>query len=178
ILSAIDKIKDTASSLNRAFLVETMGRKSGYLALVSGIAGGAEMVLIPEVKTPIDAISRTIEDSYLRGKPHCIIVVAEGWEPGTQALAKQLGKRQEKLGFTVRVTQLGHVQRGGAASAFDRLLATQLGAAAVQELLAGNDGKVVGWLGYKVALTPLEEALTAQKEIDPALCKLAEIMSV
>jgi 6-phosphofructokinase 1 len=178
ILSAIDKIKDTASSHNRAFLVETMGRESGYLALVSGIAGGAEMVLIPEVKTPVAEISRVIEDSYLKGKPHCIIVVAEGWEPGTQVLAKELGKRQEELGFSVRVTQLGHVQRGGAASAFDRLMATQLGYTAVQDLLAGNSGNVVGWLGYKVALTPLEEAVASEKVLDPALYRLAEIMSV
>jgi 6-phosphofructokinase 1 len=178
ILSAVDKIKDTASSHNRAFLVETMGRHSGYLALVSGIAGGAEMVLIPEVRTPVEEITQVIEDSYLKGKPHCIMVVAEGWEPGTLVLADELAQRQEELGFSVRVTRLGHVQRGGAASAFDRLLATQLGAAAVQELLDGNSGNVVGSVGYKVAVTPLEEALATQKELDPALYELAEVMSV
>ena len=178
ILDAVDKIKDTASSHNRAFLIETMGRDSGYLALVTGIVGGAEMVLIPEVATPFEEISRIIEDAYIRGKTHCIIIVSEGWKPGMQALAQQLSEHQEDLGFSVRVTQLGHVQRGGSASAFDRLLATRLGAAAVRELVAGNGGNVVGWINSSIALTPLEEAVAYQKEISPQLCELAEIMSI
>lgn len=178
ILDAVDKIKDTATSHNRAFLVETMGRGSGYLALISGIVGGAEMVLIPEVETPFDEIHRLIENAYIRGKPHCIIIVAEGWKPGTEALAEQLREHQDDLGFSVRVTRLGYVQRGGSASAFDRLLATRLGAAAVRELVAGNAGNMVGWVKNAIALTPLEEAVAFQKEIDPALCELAEIMSI
>jgi 6-phosphofructokinase 1 len=178
ILDAVDKIKDTATSHNRAFLVETMGRNSGYLALVSGVVGGAEMVLIPEVETPFEEIHQLIEGAYIRGKPHCIIIVAEGWKPGTEALAAQLREHQEDLGFSVRVTRLGYVQRGGSASAFDRLLATQLGSAAVRELIAGNGGNVVGWVENAVALTPLEEAVAFQKAIDPELCKLAEIMSM
>jgi 6-phosphofructokinase 1 len=178
ILDAVDKIKDTASSHNRAFLIETMGRDSGYLALVSGIAGGAEMVLIPEVETAIEDVCRVVEDAYVKGKPHCIIVVAEGWRPGTQVLADQLCKQEEELGFSVRVTKLGHVQRGGSASAFDRLLATQMGAAAVRELLAGNAGHTVGWINNTIALTPLVEAVAYQKETDPELYKLAEIMSM
>ena len=117
ILDAIDKIKDTASSHNRAFLIETMGRHSGYLAIVSGIAGGAELVLCPEEETTFDEVVQTIEDAYIRGKSHCIIIVAEGWRPGTQELVSYLRERQDTLGFSVRVTQLGHVQRGGAASA-------------------------------------------------------------
>ncbi len=178
ILGAIDKIKDTASSHNRAFLIETMGRNSGYLALVSSIAGGAELVLIPEVETTFEEICRTIEDAYIRGKAHCIIVVAEGWEPGTQELVRQLHKRQdqEELGFSVRVTQLGHVQRGGAASAFDRVLATRLGAAAARELSAGNSGNIVGWVKSAITLTPLEEAVAFQKTLSHELCELAEIM--
>ena len=178
ILGAIDKIKDTASSHNRAFLIETMGRNSGYLALVSSIAGGAELVLIPEVETTFEEICRTIEDAYIRGKAHCIIVVAEGWQPGTQELVHQLHKRQdqEELGFSVRVTQLGHVQRGGAASAFDRVLATRLGAAAVRELSAGNGGNMVGWVKSAITLTPLEEAVAFQKTLSHELCELAEIM--
>jgi 6-phosphofructokinase 1 len=178
ILDAVDKIKDTATSHNRAFLVETMGRNSGYLALVSGIAGGAEMVLIPEVETPFDEIHRLIEDAYIRGKPRCIIIVAEGWKPGMEALAGQLREHKDDLGFSVRVTRLGYVQRGGAARAFDRLLATQLGAAAVRELLAGHAGNMVGWVDNAVALTPLEEAVAFQKALDPDLCELAEIMSM
>ena len=176
ILDAIDKIKDTASSHNRAFLIETMGRDSGYLALASGIAGGAELVLIPEVETTFEEICQIIDDAYIRGKAHCIIVVAEGWKPGTQALAGQLRERQEELGFSVRVTQLGHVQRGGSASAFDRLLATRLGAFAVRELIAGNGGNIAGWAKNTTALIPLEEAVTFEKQISPELCELARIM--
>ena len=178
ILGAVDKIKDTASSHNRAFLIETMGRNSGYLALVSSIAGGAELVLIPEVETTFEEICRTIEDAYIRGKAHCIIVVAEGWQPGTQELVSQLHERQnqEELGFSVRVTQLGHVQRGGAASAFDRVLATRLGAAAVRELSAGNGGNMIGWIKSATTLTPLEEAVAFQKTLSHELCELAEIM--
>jgi len=176
ILDAIDKIKDTASSHNRAFLIETMGRASGYLALASGVAGGAELVLIPEVETTVGDVCQTIEDAYIRGKAHCIIVAAEGWQPGTQDLARQLRERQEEVGFSVRVTQLGHVQRGGAASAFDRLLATRLGAAAVRELVAGNGGNMIGWVKSAITLTPLEEAIAFQKRINLELCELAEIM--
>ncbi len=176
ILDAMDKIKDTASSHNRAFLIETMGRHSGYLALVSAIAGGAELVLIPEVETTFEEVCQAIEDAYIRGKAHCLIVVAEGWQPGTQALATHLRERQDSLGFSVRVTQLGHVQRGGAASAFDRLLAARLGVAAVRELVAGNGGNMVGWVKSGVVLTPLEEAVAFQKEVSQELCELAEIL--
>jgi 6-phosphofructokinase 1 len=178
ILGAVDKIKDTATSHNRAFLIETMGRGSGYLALVSGIVGGAEMVLIPEVETTFEEVTRTIESAYIRGKTHCIIIVAEGWKPGMQTLAEQLRERQDDVGFSVRVTQLGYVQRGGSPSAFDRLLATQLGAAAVRALVDGNGGDMVGWVKNSVALTPLEEAVAFQKAIDKDLCELAEIMSM
>jgi 6-phosphofructokinase 1 len=177
ILDAVDKIKDTASSHNRAFLIETMGRDSGYLAMASGVAGGAELVLCPEVETAFDEICRTIDDAYVRGKPHCIIVVAEGWDSGAQALAGRLRGRQD-LGFSVRVTQLGHVQRGGSPSAFDRLLATRLGAAAVRELAAGNAGHMVGWTQSAIALTPLEEAIAFDKQISRDLWELSRIMEM
>jgi 6-phosphofructokinase 1 len=176
ILGAIDKIKDTASSHNRAFLIETMGRNSGYLALASGVAGGAELVLCPEIDTPMQEILQVVEDSYIRGKAHAIIVVAEGWEPGTEAVADKLRARKEELGFSVRVTRLGHVQRGGSPMAFDRILATRLGAAAARALVDGNAGQMVGWIKNEVRLTPLEEAVAYQKEIDTELYKLGEIM--
>jgi 6-phosphofructokinase 1 len=178
ILDAVDKIKDTATSHNRAFLVETMGRNSGYLALVSDIIGGAEMVLIPEVETPFEEVHRLIEDAYVRGKPHCIIIVAEGWKPGTEVLAAQLREHKEDLGFSVRITRLGYVQRGGSASSSDRLLATRLGAAAVRELVAGSGGHMIGWVKNGITLTPLEEAVAFQKEIDADLCEISEIMSI
>jgi 6-phosphofructokinase 1 len=176
ILGAIDKIKDTASSHNRAFLIETMGRNSGYLALASGVAGGAELVLCPEIDTPLEEIIEVIEDSYIRGKAHAIIVVAEGWKPGTDKVAEELRARKEDLGFSVRVTRLGHVQRGGSPMAFDRILATRLGAAAVRELVAGNAGHMVGWIRNEPLLTSLEEAVAYQKEIDPELYELGQIM--
>jgi 6-phosphofructokinase 1 len=176
ILDAIDKIKDTATSHNRAFLIETMGRHSGYLAVASGIAGGAELVLAPEVPTTFEEIERTVEDAYIRGKSHCIIIVAEGWKPGTQELAQHLRERQDELGFSVRVTQLGHVQRGGSASAFDRLLATRLGAAAVRELVAGNAGNMIGWVKSEITLTPLEDAVAFDKQLSPQLLELADMM--
>ena len=176
VLDAIDKIKDTASSHNRAFLIETMGRNSGYLALASGVAGGAELVLCPEIHTPLEEIIRVIENSYIRGKAHAIIVVAEGWEPGSDIIAQELRERKEELGFSVRVTRLGHVQRGGSPMAFDRILATRLGAAAVRELVAGNAGQMVGWIKNEPRLTPLAEAVAYRKAIDPELYELAQIM--
>jgi 6-phosphofructokinase 1 len=176
ILDAIDRIKDTASSHQRAFLIETMGRDSGYLALSSGLAGGAEMVLIPEVETEMDKVADTIEDAYIRGKAHCIIIVAEGWKPGTRALADYLRERREELGFNIRLTVLGHVQRGGKPLAFDRLLATRLGAAASQNLLDGERGVMVGWVGSEAQLTPLDEAVAFQKKINVELRELSAIM--
>ena len=176
ILDAIDKIKDTASSHNRAFLIETMGRHCGYLALSSGLAGGAELVLIPEMETSFEEVSEVIESAYVRGKSHCIIIVAEGWKPGTQALASQLNERKEELGFSVRLTQLGYVQRGGSPSAFDRILATRLGAAAVQALIDGDAGNAVGWGRDSITLTPLSEACSGERRIDSALWELARMM--
>jgi 6-phosphofructokinase 1 len=176
ILDAIDRIKDTASSHQRAFLIETMGRDSGYLALSSGLAGGAEMVLIPEVETEMSKVAETIEDAYVRGKAHCIIIVAEGWKPGTRALSDYLRERREELGFNIRLTVLGHVQRGGKPLAFDRLLATRLGAAAAQNLLEGEHGVMVGWVESQAQLTPLDEAVAYQKEINVELRELSAIM--
>ena len=176
ILDAIDKIKDTASSHQRAFLIETMGRDSGYLALMGGVAGGAELILIPEIETTLEEVAQGLLDAYVRGKAHCIVVVAEGYEPGTQAVADHLCARQEELGFEVRVTVLGHIQRGGAPLAFDRILATRLGAAAVTELQKGNHGHLVGLVGNQIVLTPLEDVLTQRKELDLSLCELSKIM--
>lgn len=178
ILDAIDRIKDTASSHNRAFLIETMGRDCGYLALVSAIAGGAELALIPEVETPLEEVARVIGDAYVRGKAHCIIVVAEGWKPGTRALIDYLNSRREELGFEIRLTVLGHIQRGGRPSAFDRLLATRLGAAAAQALFRGERGVMVGWRHDRAVAVPLEEAVAYRKEINRDLWELAAVMEL
>lgn len=176
VLSAIDKIKDTASSHQRAFLIEVMGRECGYLALMGGIAGGAEMVLLPEVETGLEEVAQGLQDAYIRGKAHCIIVVAEGYRPGARAVEEYLKGRKEELGFEVRLTVLGHVQRGGAPGAFDRLLATRLGAAAVAELVKGTRGAIVGLVGSEIRVTSLEEVTAHRKEIDLGLLELAKVM--
>ena len=140
------------------------------------MAGAAEMILIPEVETTLEEVAQGLMDAYVRGKAHCIVVVAEGYKPGTQAVAAYLKERQEELGFEVRVTVLGHIQRGGAPLAFDRLLATRLGAAAVRELQEGNHGHLVGLIGNQIVLTPLEDLLTRRKDIDLSLYELGTIM--
>jgi len=174
VLDAIDKIRDTASSHQRAFLIEVMGRACGYLALTSGIAGGAEMILIPEVETSLEEVANALKDAYRRGKAHCIIVVAEGYKSGIEAVATYLTERREELGFEVRTTVLGHVQRGGSPTAFERILATRLGAAAVEALLNGQSGVMVGLIGNKIVLTPLEEIVSQPKKLDLSLYQLSK----
>ncbi|MGQ9599897.1 MAG: 6-phosphofructokinase [Anaerolineae bacterium] len=176
VLNAIDKIRDTASSHQRAFLIEVMGRECGYLALMSGIAGGAEMILLPEVETSPEEVAGALKNAYLRGKAHCIIIVAEGYKPGLEAVASYLTERHGELGFEVRTTVLGHVQRGGSPTAFERLLATRLGVAAVEALLNGQSGVMVGLVGNKVVLTPLEEVVTRPKQIDLSLYQMAKML--
>ncbi len=177
ILDAIDRIKDTASSHQRAFMVEVMGRNCGYLALQSGLAGGAELILVPEREGPtLEAIANEVLDAYVRGKSHCIIVVAEGWRPGAKAVQEYLLSRREELGFDVRVTVLGHVQRGGRPSVFDRLLGTRMGARAVEALLAGASGQMVALRNGGLELFPMSEAIKELKPLDPSLLELAEIM--
>ena len=176
VLDAIDKIKDTASSHQRAFLIETMGRESGYLALMGGIAGGAEVILIPEMPFQLEEVQRTLEDAYVRGKAHCIIVASEGARPTTAEVASYLRERKEEHGFDVRVTILGHIQRGGSPTAFERLLATRLGAAAVNKLLQGMSGQMVGLIGNKIAVTDLEKVLSSKKKLDLTFYKLAKML--
>ena len=176
ILDAIDKIKDTASSHQRAFLVETMGRDCGYLAIMSSIAGGAEMALIPERAASLEDVSTTLKEAYIRGKTHCIIVVAEGWKPGITALEAFLNAQKAELGFEVRTIVLGHIQRGGSPSSYDRILATRLGAGAVEALSEGDSGVMVGWVGGGIARTPLAEVLKPSDKVKPELMKLEKMM--
>lgn len=176
-LEAIDRLKTTASSHHRAFLVEVMGRDCGYLALMAGIAGGAEAVVIPEAEIPPEEVAETITRAYEVGKSHALVVVAEGSRNDGQALADYFRAHQERLGFEVRLTTLGHVQRGGKPGAFDRLLATRLGAAAVDCLARGEPGGLVGWLDGKVGYTPLEEVVAGPKPVDARLLELAEVLA-
>ena len=174
-LEAIDRLKVTASSLERAFLVEVMGRDCGYLALMAGIAGGAEAICIPEVQTSPEEIASLIAGAYRRGKPHALVVVAEGAHNNAQALAEHF-QTHEEIGFQLRVTILGHVQRGGSPGASDRLLATWLGAAATDCLARGEHGVLVGSIKGEVATTPLSEVVANVKPLDLRLLEIARVM--
>lgn len=176
-LEAIDRLKTTASSHQRAFLVEVMGRDCGYLALMAAIAGGAEAAVIPEVPTDPDAVAAELRAAYQRGKSHAIVVVAEGDEYNAEALARHFAAHEDTLGFQLRVTTLGHVQRGGAPTAYDRLLATRLAAAAVEHLAAGDAGVLVGLLRGQLVGTALETVVTKTKTLDPSLLELANVLA-
>jgi 6-phosphofructokinase 1 len=176
-LEAIDRLKVTASSHQRAFLVEVMGRECGYLALVAGIAGGAEAIVIPEVETDPEALAAELRAAYERGKPHALVVVAEGAQYNAEGLAQYFQKHHDRLGFELRVTILGHVQRGGAPGAFDRLLATRLGAAATEHLARGEHGVLVGLLTGEIAATPLAEVVANKKPLDLHLLELARVLA-
>jgi len=176
-LEAIDRLKVTASSHKRAFLVEVMGRDCGYLAMMAAIAGGAEAVVIPEVPTTPEEVAQMIIEAYGRGKTHGLIVVAEGAKYDALALDAYLKTRQEDIGFELRTTTLGHVQRGGAPGAFDRTLASRLGARAVEELVAGNSGVLVGLKGGDTATTPLVEIAGKHRPVDPAMFELARALA-
>lgn len=175
-LEAIDRLKVTASSLQRAFIIEVMGRDCGYLALMAGIAGGAEIISIPEVEIDPESMADKIRDIYRRGKAHAMVVAAEGSKYNAQALANYFQKHRERLGFDLRVTILGHVQRGGAPTAYDRLLGTRLGAAAIQQLAQNKSGVLMGRVNGKITATPLAEVATKKKKLDLSLMKLAQIL--
>ncbi len=176
-LEAIDRLKVTASSHQRAFLVEVMGRGCGYLALMAGIAGGAEAVVIPEAETSPEAVLAEIRRAYERGKPHAIIVVAEGAKWNAQALADYAKAQGGKAGFDLRVTIIGYMQRGGAPTYADRLLASRLGSAAVEHLAAGKCGVLTGICKGEVITTPLDDVVGRTKPLDPKLIELARVLA-
>lgn len=176
-LEAIDRLKVTASSHKRAFLVEVMGRKCGYLALMAGIAGGAEAVVVPEADVDPDQIASDLHGAYDRGKAHALVVVAEGAKYNAHGLAEHFQKHRGRLSFDLRVTTLGHVQRGGAPGAFDRLLATRLGAGATEHLARGEHGRLMGLLKGDIRSTPLDEIVGVTKTIDLSLLKLQKALA-
>ncbi len=177
-LRAIDQIKDTATSHRRAFLVETMGRDSGYLALMVGMASAAEAIIIPEVPASCEKILGMIKEAHGKGKAHFIAVIAEGAKPDCLAIDQYLKEREADLGFGVRVSILGYIQRGGSPTAFDRLLGTRLGAKAVEALAHGRDGSMVGLVGSQVVATELEKALARPREVDLSLYELAQRLEI
>jgi 6-phosphofructokinase 1 len=174
-LDAIDKIRDTAGSLQRLFFVEVMGRSRGFIALDVGIAGGAEDILIPEVETEVEQLSLDIERSFKRGKKSSIVIVAEGDDAGGAfSIARQVW---ERLKMEYRICVLGHVQRGGSPTARDRVLASKLGAAAVDALVKGMSGHMVGEMKGEIAFTPLRETWEKRKELDSDLLRLVKVLA-
>ena len=177
VIEASDRLKTTASSHQRAFLIEVMGRDCGYLALMAGIAGGAEVVVIPEIDTLPEQVAQELSAAYERGKAHALVIVAEGARYGAEALAAYFAQHKERIGFDLRTTILGHVQRGGAPTAYDRLLATRLGAGAVAALARGENGVLIGMQQGGVATTPLAAVIGRQKPINPELFTLARVLA-
>ena len=176
VLEAIDRLKTTASSHQRAFLIEVMGRDCGYLALMAGIAGGAERVLIPEVDFDPEEVAQEISEAYDKGKAHAIIVVAEGAKYNATHLADYFAENKDRLGFSLRVSILGHIQRGGRPTAYDRTLASRLGAGATAALARGEYGVLVGMKHGELATTSLEEVCSTKKPLDMSLFELQRIL--
>ncbi len=177
-LEAIDRLKTTASSHNRAFLVEVMGRDCGYLAMMSGIAGGAEVVAIPESPCNPESIAQSFRASHERGKAHAIGVIAEGAKFKATDIAAYFKTHHERIGFELRVTTLGHMQRGGAPGAFDRILASRFGYEAVNALLRGSLNVLVGIQNGKISTTPLSEIAHAKKQLDLQLLEMGRTLSI
>lgn len=176
-VEAIDRIKVTASSHHRVFAIEVMGRDCGYLAMMAGIAGGAEVIIIPEVKIKIENIAAELHNAYAKGKPHAIIVTAEGSDYNAAALASYFTIDRQWPGFELRTTVLGYVQRGAVPTIFDRLLASRLGAAATAFIEKREFGILVGMINNQIATTPLEIAAATKKSLDRDLIDLSEILA-
>jgi 6-phosphofructokinase 1 len=176
-VEAIDRIKVTASSHQRVFVIEVMGRDCGYIAMMAGIAGGAEVVIIPEMEFPIEKIIMEIKAAYKKGKPHAIIVVAEGAKLNASALMIYFTENQLSLGYELRATVLGYVQRGAVPTVFDRVLATRLGIASVDSIQHNEFGVMVGLSGSEIVTTPLRQIAEKKKEFDAQLVSRAEILA-
>lgn len=176
-LESIDRLRASASSHKRATIVEVMGRNCGYLALKAGLTGGAEAIVIPESEIEARKVAEIIKDAYRRGKTHALVVVAEGAQNDANTLHNYLVDRQEELGFQLRTTILGHVQRGGKPTAFDRMLGTRLGAGAVDALNNGETGVLVGWQEGEPQTTPYERVIDREKPIKLENLRLAQILA-
>jgi len=176
-LNAIDNLKVTASSHRRVLLLEVMGRKCGYLALMAGIAGGAEAIALPEIEVVPAQLAERIQDGYERGKPHAIVVVAEGSKYNAEGLCQYFKDHDLLHGFEFRSTVLGYVQRGAIPTCADRLLGTRLGAEAAEQIIAGNTGVLVGVCKGELTTTPLEVVVHGHKPLDPWFLKAADMLA-
>ncbi|GAB4399811.1 MAG: 6-phosphofructokinase [Microscillaceae bacterium] len=176
-LDAIDKIRDTADSHNRIFFIEVMGRDSGNIAIQSAIGGGAELVMVPETRTTIEDVIKTLKEGKLKHKTSAIVIVAEGDEEGNASeVAAKVKDKTEDL--DIKVTILGHIQRGGSPTARDRILASRTGAAAVEGLLNGLKNVMAGVVNDELVYTPFEETIKKGKTIHQDLIRLVEILSI
>ena len=177
MVEAIDHLRTTGSSHNRAFLVETMGRDCGYLAMMAGLAGGAEVISTPEFEVPAAEIAQRLHAAYERGKTHAIVVIAEGVKENSAKILAFFDADKKRTGFELRATTLGHVVRGAPPSAFDRILATRLGVNAVKSLSDGETGVLVGWQKNEVTRTPFADIAGRIKPMDTELLELARILA-
>lgn len=177
VVEAVDKIRDTATAHSRLFFIEVMGRDAGFLALRSGIASGAEAILVPEIKTDFDQLENFLQTGFSKNKTSSIVLVSEGDEiGGAIKIAEQVGKDHPE--YDVRVTILGHLQRGGSPSAFDRVIASRMGISAVEALRDNHKDVMVGMTNNKVVLTPFEEAIKNKKQLNPQLLEITKILSI
>lgn len=177
-LEAIDKIRDTADSHDRIFFIEVMGRDSGYIAIQSGIAGGAEMVMVPEVLTPITEVVNVLKQGWSRQKSSSIIVVAEGEEEGNAVEVAEKIRKQVDPDIDMRVTTLGHIQRGGIPTAYDRILASRLGLGALEGLMDGQKNVMAGIINNELVYTPFRDTIRLPKPINQDLLRMVKILSV
>lgn len=175
IMDAVDKLRDTASSHQRAFLIETMGRNSGYLAVMAGIICGAELVLTPESPVTGDEVAAAVEDAYRRGKTHAIIINAEGSGIRTTDLAEMIDNLD--VGFKTRMTILGHIQRGGSPTAYDRLLASRMGVKAVEALIEGTHGIMTGLRSKGIDFIPLADVISNKRRVNMEYFHMVKVLS-
>ncbi len=178
VVDAVDKIRDTASSHDRLFFIEVMGRDAGHIALNVGIGAGAEEILIPEENLGLERLLESLEKSKQSGKASSIVIVAEGDKSGKNVFELKDYIDKNLPEYDVRVSVLGHLQRGGSPSCFDRVLASRMGVAAVESLLEGKSNLMVGLISDEIALTPLENAIKGQSKINKELIRVSDIMSV
>lgn len=178
VVEVIDKIRDTASSHNRLFFIEVMGRDAGHIALNAGIGAGAEEILIPEEDMGLDRLLDSLRKSKTSGKSSSIVVIAEGDKIGKSAFELKDYVEENMPEYDVRVSILGHMQRGGSPSCFDRVLASRLGVKAVETLLEGKSNYMVGLLKDEIVLTPLEQAVKGKSQIDKELIRVSDIVSI
>lgn len=177
VVEAVDKIRDTASAHNRLFFIEVMGRDAGFIALRSAVATGAEAVLVPEIQTNVNDLDKYLEHDYKPHKSSGIVIVAEGDKSGgAYMIAEQIAERHPE--YDVRVTVLGHIQRGGSPSAFDRVTASTLGVAAVDALLDNQTSIMVGIMNKDIVHVPFNKAIKNSKPLNHNLLGLTEVLSI